>query len=104
MLFTTQRSELLEAVQNLSRIVTKTSLPVLEGILISAEKGKITLVSYNLEMSMKKEIYANCDYISLHIPCTKDTKGSINNAAFAQMKDGVRILNFARGELVNSEE
>ena len=56
MIFTTQRSELLEAVQNLSRIVTKTSQPVLEGILISAEKGKITLVSYNLEMSMKKEI------------------------------------------------
>ena len=61
MLFTTQRSELLEAVQNLSRIVTKTSLPVLEGILISAEKGKITLISYNLEMSMKKEIYASCE-------------------------------------------
>lgn len=61
MLFTTQRHELLDAVQNLSRIVTKTSQPVLEGILISAEKGKITLVSYNLEMSMKKEIYANCE-------------------------------------------
>ena len=61
MLFTTERNQLLEAVQNLSRIVTKTSLPVLEGILISAEKGKITLVSYNLEMSMKKEIYANCE-------------------------------------------
>ena len=61
MLFTTQRSELLEAVQNLSRIVTKTSQPVLEGILISAEKGKVTLVSYNLEMSMKKEIYASCE-------------------------------------------
>ena len=61
MLFTTQRSELLDAVQNLSRIVTKTSQPVLEGILISAEQGKITLVSYNLEMSMKKVIYANCE-------------------------------------------
>ena len=61
MIFTTQRSELLEAVQNLSRIVTKTSQPVLEGILISAEKGKITLVSYNLEMSMKKEIYASTE-------------------------------------------
>ena len=60
MLFTTERLSLLSAVQNLSRIVTKTSLPVLEGILISAEKGKITLVSYNLEMSMKKDIYANC--------------------------------------------
>ncbi len=61
MRFTTARSELLEAVQNLSRIVTKTSQPVLEGILISAEQGKITLVSYNLEMSMKKVIYASCE-------------------------------------------
>lgn len=61
MLFTTQRSELLDAVQNLSRIVTKTSQPVLEGILISAEQEKITLVSYNLEMSMKKVIYASCE-------------------------------------------
>lgn len=61
MLFTTERGALLEAVQNLSRIVTKTSLPVLEGIMISAEKGKVTLVSYNLEMSMKKEIYASCE-------------------------------------------
>ncbi len=61
MRFTTERSALLDAVQNLSRIVTKTSLPVLEGILISAEKGKLTLISYNLEISMKKEIYANCE-------------------------------------------
>ena len=61
MIFTTQRNEFLEAVQTLSRSVTKTSQPVLEGILISAEQGKITLVSYNLEMSMKKEIYANCE-------------------------------------------
>ena len=61
MIFTSKRSELLEAVQNLSRIVTKTSQPVLEGILLSAEQGKVTLVSYNLEMSMKKEIYANTE-------------------------------------------
>ncbi len=60
MFFSTDRASLLDAVQNLSRIVTKTSLPVLEGILISAEQGKVTLVSYNLEMSMKKEIYASC--------------------------------------------
>ncbi len=60
MIFSTDRASLLDAVQNLSRIVTKTSLPVLEGILISAEQGKVTLVSYNLEMSMKKEIYASC--------------------------------------------
>lgn len=61
MRFTTERGALLEAVSNLSRIVTKTSIPVLEGVLISAEKGKLTLISYNLEISLKKEIYANCE-------------------------------------------
>lgn len=61
MRFTSERAALLDAVQNLSRIVTKTSIPVLEGVLISAEKGKLTLISYNLEISMKKEIYADCE-------------------------------------------
>lgn len=51
-----------------------------------------------------KEIYENCDYISLHIPLTKDTKGTIDAAAFGMMKDGVRILNFARDGLVNSTD
>ena len=45
-------------------------------------------------------IYAECDYITLHLPCVADTKGMINAGALAKMKDGVRILNFARGELV----
>ena len=49
-----------------------------------------------------EEIYAKCDYISLHLPQTKDTKGMINADALAKMKDGVRILNFARGGLVDS--
>ena len=49
-----------------------------------------------------EEIYKNCDYITMHIPATPDTKGSINAASIAQMKDGVRILNFSRGELVVS--
>ena len=44
MIFEVERAALLDAVTNLSRIVSnKTSQPVLEGILISAEKGKITL-------------------------------------------------------------
>ncbi len=45
-------------------------------------------------------IYEKADYITLHLPCTKDTKGMINADTIAKMKDGVRILNFARGELV----
>ncbi len=62
MIFSVERAKLLEAVSKLQSVVgSKTSMPVLEGILISCEQGKITLVSYNLEMGMKKEIYAKCE-------------------------------------------
>ncbi len=50
------------------------------------------------------EIYAKSDYITLHLPYNKDTKDTVNAASLAKMKDGVRILNFARGELVNSAD
>ena len=48
-----------------------------------------------------KEIFANCDYITIHVPLNPSTKGSINAEAIAEMKDGVRILNLARGEIVD---
>lgn len=51
-----------------------------------------------------EEIYASCDYISLHVPLTPDTKEMINAATIAQMKEHVRILNFARGDLVNNTD
>ena len=49
-------------------------------------------------------VYAEADYISIHVPCNADTKGFVNAEAIAKMKDGVRILNFARGELVNDAD
>ena len=48
------------------------------------------------------EIYANCDYVTLHLPATADTKGMINRETIGKMKDGVRLLNFARGELADT--
>lgn len=51
-----------------------------------------------------EELLAVSDYISLHVPATPKTKGMINASAIATMKDGVRILNFARGELVNETD
>ncbi|MGI5979413.1 MAG: 3-phosphoglycerate dehydrogenase family protein [Oscillospiraceae bacterium] len=48
-------------------------------------------------------IYQNCDYITLHVPYMKDTHHMINREAFAKMKDGVRIINLARAELVDDE-
>lgn len=49
-----------------------------------------------------KEVYAAADYITIHVPYNADTKGTINAETIALMKDGVRVLNFARGELVDS--
>lgn len=49
-------------------------------------------------------VYAEADYLSIHVPCNADTKGFVNAEAIAKMKDGVRILNFARGELVNDAD
>lgn len=51
-----------------------------------------------------KEIYENCDYITVHVPYNGDTKEMLCAEAFASMKSGVRILNFARGELVNDAD
>lgn len=48
------------------------------------------------------EICANCDYITLHLPLTPETKGMIGRDAIAKMKDGARVLNFARGDLADS--
>ena len=50
------------------------------------------------------EIYEKCDYISVHVPSTPDTKGMINESTIAQMKDGVRIINLARADLVNAAD
>lgn len=62
MIFSVERNEFLDAVSRLSRIVSsKTAYPELEGILISAYQGKITLIAYNLEMSMQKDIFARTE-------------------------------------------
>ncbi|MDE6728231.1 MAG: 3-phosphoglycerate dehydrogenase [Oscillospiraceae bacterium] len=47
-----------------------------------------------------KEIYEKCDYITLHVPATPDTKGMIDKDAIALMKKSVRLLNFSRDSLV----
>ena len=54
-------------------------------------------------LSSLDELYAASDYITLHLPLNDSTRGMINGEAIAKMKDGVRILNFARGELVDSD-
>ncbi len=64
---------------------------------------------WDLDPSVRKGstheiIYAQSDFISLHVPSTPETKGMINKDTIALMKDGVKILNFARADLVNAED
>lgn len=65
--------------------------------------------AWHLSRSINKastydEIYEKADYITLHIPATKDTKGMINKESIAKMKDGVKIINLSRADLVNFDD
>ena len=65
--------------------------------------------AWGLSRSVQKStsldsLISESDYISLHLPLTDETKGLINKEKFKIMKKGVRILNFARGGLVNNED
>lgn len=65
--------------------------------------------AWNLEGSIHhaktlQDVFSECDYITLHVPMTNETRDMVNAESIKGMKDGARILNFARGELVNSED
>ncbi len=65
--------------------------------------------AWNLSRNVKhvlnvEDIYAECDYITIHVPLLDSTKGMINKESIAMMKDGVVILNFARDLLANEAD
>ena len=65
--------------------------------------------AWNLSRAIEKaasfdEIFTKADYITLHVPATKDTKGMISEKTISMMKDGVRIINLARADLVNADD
>ncbi len=65
--------------------------------------------AWNLDHHIEKaatyeEVYAKADYLTLHVPATETTKGMINKDTIAQMKNGVKIINLARAELVNAAD
>lgn len=66
--------------------------------------GAWSLSQSVIHVNSLKEIYENADFITLHVPCTKETKGFINASSIALMKPGVRILNFARGDLIEEQD
>jgi D-3-phosphoglycerate dehydrogenase / 2-oxoglutarate reductase len=59
---------------------------------------------YGFENVTLEELYRRSDYITIHVPKLKDTVGMVNRQAFDQMKDGVMIVNCARGGIVNESD
>lgn len=65
--------------------------------------------AWNMDSRVKKvatfeDVFKTADYVTLHVPATKDTKGMICENSIATMKDGVRIINLARADLVNAAD
>jgi len=51
-----------------------------------------------------EDIYSPADFITVHMPMSEETRGMINAAAFAKMKKGVKVLNCARGGIINEKD
>lgn len=65
--------------------------------------------AWNLSREIKKaatydDVYKESDFVTLHVPSTPTTKNMINAEAIAKMKDGVKIINLARADLVNADD
>jgi D-3-phosphoglycerate dehydrogenase / 2-oxoglutarate reductase len=87
---------------NIGRIVADRALGLkmkvigYDPILTAEAAGRIGVELVNLD-----ELFARADFITVHTPLTDDTRGLIGAAAFAKMKKGVRIINCARGGIVD---
>ncbi|MEG1613230.1 MAG: 3-phosphoglycerate dehydrogenase family protein [Clostridia bacterium] len=71
--------------------------------------GYDPFIAPNLNPAIKvvdslESLYASADFITIHVPFMPSTKGFINAEAISKMKDGVAIINAARGELVNNDD
>src|SRR5262245_6197281 len=77
------------------------------GILVLAYDPYLALSkarALQVELVELDEIYARADFITVHMPMSDETRGMINAAAFARMKKGVRVLNCARGGIINEND
>lgn len=85
--------------------VAKRLLPFGMKILAYDPFANVEVAKNNgIELTSLDEVFKQSDYISIHSPLTDDTKGMINKENISKMKDGVRILNCARGAIVNEAD
>jgi D-3-phosphoglycerate dehydrogenase len=88
----------------IGRLVARRALALQMKVLaydpfVSAERFR----ELGVESGTLDEVLASSDFVTLHLPLTDETRGSIGAEAFASMKDGARLVNAARGELVDEQ-
>lgn len=76
----------------------------LEMHIIAADPfvNSLTASDLGIELVSQKTLWGRADYITLHVALTPATQGMINEFSLAEMKRGVRIVNCARGELIDA--
>ncbi|PIC80002.1 phosphoglycerate dehydrogenase family protein [Sporosarcina sp. P18a] len=89
---------------NISRLVTQRLRPfgcrvIAYDPFVSDEKA----AEYGVELLSFDDVLQQSDLISLHLPANQQTKEIINNSSIAKMKDGVILVNAARGQVVNED-
>src|SRR5205814_1168324 len=71
---------------------------------LALSRAKALEVELQVELVELDELYARSDLITVHMPMSDETRGMINAPAFARMKKGVRVLNCARGGIINERD
>ncbi len=67
-------------------------------------EARLALIPGAKIVNTMEEVYTNCDFLTIHVPLNDSTKGMINAATIAKMRDGVVVMNFARGGLINNAD
>jgi len=67
-------------------------------------EGALLLSNQVKKVNSLDELYSKADYITIHVPLLDSTKDMINSDTLAKCKDGLKVINFSRGGLVNSDD
>ncbi len=67
------------------------------------ESARVSFANVKI-VDSKEELFSSCDYITFHVPLTSETKNLVNAQSISIMKNGVKLVNCSRGELVNNED
>ena len=78
-------------------------LPEMKIVATDPVVSSLNAADLGVTLVTREELYAQSDYITMHVALTTETQGMLNDATFALMKKGVRIVNCARGELLDGD-